>query len=275
VPGMEGRLPTEVIDAIFDHGDPLTQFINNRLSDDEVKSKATDIWNAAFEQDWAGDLNLLPQHGFPSILNGLSKVTSRSMHDRPCSIRPDLVDNNHALKVFLYNNPNYGKLAVAPSTELNPYDIRPIILADYTIDHWDPKGDKTTNLDTEEAKIAIIQNKLSYQLIQIPLRQCWMEDFQHLISIDPKNFVIMAIILGHLELVKRLVDEIKVVESDDFTEQEIVFCLHSLIASEFDDMLFFCCERFSSILRNMLPHIRGGLFLAALRSGKVQILDYF
>ncbi|KAJ3285582.1 hypothetical protein HDU76_008115, partial [Blyttiomyces sp. JEL0837] len=93
---MEGRLPTEIINVIFHHCDPLAQLLNNRFSESEIDdAKATSIWNEAFDQDWPGNLDLLPQHGFPSIRNGLGNVKSRSMYDRLCEIRPDLVDTNH------------------------------------------------------------------------------------------------------------------------------------------------------------------------------------
>ncbi|KAJ3285192.1 hypothetical protein HDU76_008171 [Blyttiomyces sp. JEL0837] len=123
-------------------------------------------------------------------------------------------------------------------------------------------------------KIQFIRNKLAHQLIQIPLRQCWMEEFEHLISIDRKNFALMAIILGHLELVKRLVDN-NVLEIETFTREEIIACLPELIRSGLDDMLFFCCERFSSTLGIMESGSRTPLFALAVRSGRVEILKYF
>ncbi|KAJ3281271.1 hypothetical protein HDU76_008962, partial [Blyttiomyces sp. JEL0837] len=122
-PAMDNKLPTELIDIIFtNHADILSQYLNNRLSDEEIKNRATDIWVETFDQDWTGDLQRLPQHGFPTIFNGLGKVKSRSMYKRLCILRPDLAGISDELTVLIHNNPWYGVF--------NQHDGRPILLLD-------------------------------------------------------------------------------------------------------------------------------------------------
>ncbi|KAJ3330021.1 hypothetical protein HDU76_006644 [Blyttiomyces sp. JEL0837] len=120
---MESRFPPEVINMVFNNCDPLTQLINNRLSESQIQSKATDIWNEAFEQDWAGDLKLLPANGFPTVLTGLCKMKSRTMYHRLCRLRPDLAGISDELKVFLHDTYWYGRFSFSP-------DFRPMVLLD-------------------------------------------------------------------------------------------------------------------------------------------------
>ncbi|KAJ3310366.1 hypothetical protein HDU76_003395, partial [Blyttiomyces sp. JEL0837] len=106
-------LPPETKESIWEHADVLTLYLNNRLTIDEIEEKATDIWTCAFEQDWKGDLNKLPSFGFPTADNALCKVTSRSMYERICNIRPHLRfdiygTSRDLIKVFLVNNLRYG-----------------------------------------------------------------------------------------------------------------------------------------------------------------------
>ncbi|KAJ3273157.1 hypothetical protein HDU76_010842, partial [Blyttiomyces sp. JEL0837] len=96
---METRLPTELIDIIFSqHADILTKYLNNSLSNEEIKNNATDIWIEAFNQDWEGDLQRLPADGLPTALTGLCTVKSRFMYDRLCKLRPDLTGISDDLK---------------------------------------------------------------------------------------------------------------------------------------------------------------------------------
>ncbi|KAJ3286812.1 hypothetical protein HDU76_007931, partial [Blyttiomyces sp. JEL0837] len=62
---MTEKLPPELLDMVFRHSDPLTKYLNNRFSNDEIKSQSANIWNEAFHQNWEGDLELLPKYGLP------------------------------------------------------------------------------------------------------------------------------------------------------------------------------------------------------------------
>jgi hypothetical protein len=65
------RIPHEVRESIFHNADPLTQYLNNHgdyrnhdlVKDSEYLSRM--VWISAFEQDWDGDLLLLPQKHLP------------------------------------------------------------------------------------------------------------------------------------------------------------------------------------------------------------------
>ncbi|KAJ3299452.1 hypothetical protein HDU76_006302 [Blyttiomyces sp. JEL0837] len=103
---MESKLPPE--------------YLNNKLNEEEIKSNATDIWNEAFDQDWSGDLQLLPKDGLPSALTGLCKVKSGLMYDRLNNLRPDLAGITDSLKVFIHANHRYGYFT--------DFDYRPIIV---------------------------------------------------------------------------------------------------------------------------------------------------
>ncbi|KAJ3412867.1 hypothetical protein HDV05_008803 [Chytridiales sp. JEL 0842] len=85
-------LPPETKNRIFSFCDVLTRYLNNLLPDDKnlEETVCNSIWKAAFELDWVGDLDDLPEDGFPNVFNGLKLVHSREMYKKLCNYKPKL-----------------------------------------------------------------------------------------------------------------------------------------------------------------------------------------
>ncbi|KAJ3286102.1 hypothetical protein HDU76_008025 [Blyttiomyces sp. JEL0837] len=163
--------PTGLIDIIFSkHADILTRYLNITLSNEEIENRASDIWNEAFDENWTGDLTLLPKDGLPTALTGLCTVESRSMYDRHCKLRPDLTGISDDLKVFLHNDYWYGRYARYPY-------YRPIILLD---DDEVPKPTDKSNSAYHVGDIfdSVISKRIAPSLIQIAMRHCWIDEFE-------------------------------------------------------------------------------------------------
>ncbi|KAJ3329287.1 hypothetical protein HDU76_008215 [Blyttiomyces sp. JEL0837] len=65
-------IPTEIQHQILNDADLLTKYLHNLLPDEQITSKvAHEIWIAAVEYNFVGDLSLLPNNGMPDITNGL------------------------------------------------------------------------------------------------------------------------------------------------------------------------------------------------------------
>jgi hypothetical protein len=89
------HLPNDLKRNVFDQADPLTQYLNDYgsyqhhlVNQPNNQHLAIEIWRAAFEQDWDGDIAVLPRTCLPHIHNGLDLVKSRRMYDRLCSLFP-------------------------------------------------------------------------------------------------------------------------------------------------------------------------------------------
>ncbi|KAJ3310377.1 hypothetical protein HDU76_003391, partial [Blyttiomyces sp. JEL0837] len=86
------RLPAEIKSIIIRTSDPLTRFINNDLTEQDIKLHDIEIWKVAFENDYDGDLGQLPQEHLPNIHNGLKLVHSRNI---------DLFESFHKLLLHI------------------------------------------------------------------------------------------------------------------------------------------------------------------------------
>ncbi|KAJ3305676.1 hypothetical protein HDU76_004972 [Blyttiomyces sp. JEL0837] len=78
------KLPPEVQSIIIEHANPLTWFINDLFTKEEVAKFSEEIWRETLRIDWPGNLSRLPKDGFPTIKTGLGLVTSRTMYRRLC-----------------------------------------------------------------------------------------------------------------------------------------------------------------------------------------------
>ncbi|KAJ3266453.1 hypothetical protein HDU76_011928, partial [Blyttiomyces sp. JEL0837] len=56
----------------------------------------------------------------------------------------------------------------------------------------------------------------------IPMRNCWMDELEDMISTNPDNLALMAIGLGHLDLLKRLVDHMNLVNLNNLVYKELL-----------------------------------------------------
>ncbi|KAJ3279305.1 hypothetical protein HDU76_009551, partial [Blyttiomyces sp. JEL0837] len=199
---MDKWLPTELIDLIFENTDILTKYLNNRFNITEVKAKGNDIWSEAFRQDWAGNLHLLPQDGLPTALTGLCNVKSRSMYERLCQHRPDLAGIPDSIKIYLRYNNQYGYFSA--------YDHRPILLAE------DDEIDIVLSTSLPYYRQQVYENVLSTSLIQIAMRQCWFKDLEPLIKINHKRLFLLAIKMGHEDLVMKMIQDWGLVSLDEW-----------------------------------------------------------
>ncbi|KAJ3316623.1 hypothetical protein HDU76_001665 [Blyttiomyces sp. JEL0837] len=89
-PSPWDTLPTDTKKKLLQNASLLTRYLNNILTDDEIKFHENEIWNEAFKMNWDGDLALLPADHLPSIRTGLANVTDKEMYYRFCALRPDL-----------------------------------------------------------------------------------------------------------------------------------------------------------------------------------------
>ncbi|KAJ3316875.1 hypothetical protein HDU76_001503, partial [Blyttiomyces sp. JEL0837] len=208
----DDRLPTEIKDAIFAETDILTRYLNGLLTEDDIENNATEIYCEAFRQDWDGDLSLLPQdQGFPKMdEDGLLLIRSRSMYQRVCQIQPDLSIDNPKMKqrfdVFCLDHPRYGYF-VGRGAEVQ-------FLVDkedeYILDSLDPNT--TLFRDGWSPYINNPIESMKPCLLQIALRNCWIDLLEPWISMNPRNMALMALGLRHLDLLVYLVDTVKLVD---------------------------------------------------------------
>ncbi|KAJ3414552.1 hypothetical protein HDV05_006466 [Chytridiales sp. JEL 0842] len=104
-------LPVELKSRIFKFTGPLTRYLNRDITHPPpTDQESTEIWLAAFELDWKGDLTKLPFNGFPDVFNGLCNVQSREMYDNLCRTMPDLCFEGSMNDILLVcNRLNKGK----------------------------------------------------------------------------------------------------------------------------------------------------------------------
>ncbi|KAJ3288161.1 hypothetical protein HDU76_007725, partial [Blyttiomyces sp. JEL0837] len=260
---MENRLPAEVIDLVYENTDILTKYLNNRLTNTEIETQGNDIWSEAFRQDWQGDLNLLPQDGFPTALTGLCNVQTRSMYERLCQHRPDLAGISDSFKVYLRADTRYGYFSKS--------DHRPIVLLDDDDDVEIGLGTPLVNYEKP-----VYEDVLSKPVIQIAMRQCWIEDLQPLIKMNRNRLFLLALKMRHDELAMKLVKDwgIVVVGNimvDDFVEcmEEIGKCGHLRLLMHLNSqnvMYWNLSHPGDSVMRRIIK--------GAMETGQLAILRY-
>ncbi|KAJ3414770.1 hypothetical protein HDV05_006109 [Chytridiales sp. JEL 0842] len=207
---LRQKLPTELVDHIFSFADPLTLYLNNRLSSSN-ETVNTSVWKIAFETSWEGDLNLLPSTGFPNADQGLCTVHSRELYSRLCIFRPEYTEN-------------VPTRFISPETGL-PYIKQPFLRAD---NKWNaihpPKKTTATGGSARTAllgatKVPGVQDyqtffakEFEYRLLQIPMRNGWWDLFPGLTWVKEHVQVLgrIAVRFGHWKLLKYLAAELAI-----------------------------------------------------------------
>ncbi|KAJ3317815.1 hypothetical protein HDU76_001044 [Blyttiomyces sp. JEL0837] len=175
-------LPIEIKEQIFNFTDIPTRFINNQpVSKSEIYSKAQDIWVAVINSNWDGDLTVLPDDMFPTILNGLEQIASKEGYQRVCQLRPKLAGLEYLQQVF--DDDHYWN-----ALNEKPYHYNESVFDDSRIDH-------TENIP-----------KL---FIHIPMRQYWKKELMEILS-KADNLKLLFVVgsCGHFELFQDLYNEI-------------------------------------------------------------------
>ncbi|KAJ3334036.1 hypothetical protein HDU76_012566 [Blyttiomyces sp. JEL0837] len=227
------RSPEEIKANIFSYCDPLTLHLNGRLvlSKDHRKHQRilTEVWTTAFEIGWEGDLKLLPMDGFPNAWNGLCKVTSRSLYERLRILRPDLDHQvpglaRDMINIFVNNDPAFGHITnishscysdcPIPDTTSRPI---PITYVDED-DMLSPKvnGCGFIPLEGQYQMVKCLESLL----INIPMRMGWKDIVKSYARKNPKIMVIIGALMNHLELLKVIVEDMKLIDSLDLVDLE-------------------------------------------------------
>ncbi|KAJ3334038.1 hypothetical protein HDU76_012568 [Blyttiomyces sp. JEL0837] len=218
-------LPQEIKDGIFSFCDPLTLHLNERLplsgeNQQTDRHNAKEIWIAACETGWTGDLKTLPTIGFPRQLDDLSKVTSRGFYERLRQHRPDLDFQvpgaaKDLIDIYVKNDISYGLIGFEVDRPI------PIKLRD---DDDDIKASGSAECGPESTIITIngvlsqkIQAVFESALVNIPLRMCWMDLIEPYIRENPIMMAIFAITMNHFQLLKTIVEDIKLVDMADIS----------------------------------------------------------
>ncbi|KAJ3268503.1 hypothetical protein HDU76_011414, partial [Blyttiomyces sp. JEL0837] len=162
----------------MNHTDIATRFINNQpLTESEIEEKAHEIWRTVINTNsWDLDLSILPKDKFPTILNGVNKVNRIDAYHQLYKMRPDLAGIDHLQTLIKSSN------------------------------FWNILG-----LDYREDSFSfndIHQNEIPKLLINIPMRQFWMDELTELDNLDQRALFVIAGSCGHLELFQHLYKKI-------------------------------------------------------------------
>ncbi|KAJ3298319.1 hypothetical protein HDU76_006477, partial [Blyttiomyces sp. JEL0837] len=175
------NLPIEIKDQIFNESDIPTRFINNRLlAESEIKDNAHDIWMLVIKTNWKGDISMLPEDAFPTILDILGQVKpiSKDIYRRICDIRSNLTSTEYLEQVF--DDPECWR----------GYDIEhSAYYQDMFLDHQ--------------------QDTVAKLPIHIPMRYFWKNELEYLLNnLDKLKLFFVAGSGGHFQLFQHLYNEI-------------------------------------------------------------------
>ncbi|KAJ1562969.1 hypothetical protein HK405_005017 [Cladochytrium tenue] len=116
-------------------------------------------------------------------------MRSRRMYDSLKFIRPDLADNT-PLRIFVVNSSGYGNLVKCLYS--------PVVL----VDEDDPRD------NDEPCKysgvLASKESSLSRLLIQVAMRNCWMDELAPFLAVSPSQVAVAAVLYGHANLLRLL-----------------------------------------------------------------------
>ncbi|KAJ1549264.1 hypothetical protein HK405_006852, partial [Cladochytrium tenue] len=185
-------LPLEVRQLVLKHSSLLTRRLHSFLTPVETWLYAKDIWIEAISNDWSGDLAMLPHPNWavPTALTGLCTMKSRSIYDRLKLLRPDLADTT-ALHVFVQNNSAYGNLT-------NHWS--PILLLDSDAEPTEQGGPCDMGRSDLSNDKASGVSCLSRLLIQVAMRNCWIDELQPFLDISSAQVAVAAVLFGHADL---------------------------------------------------------------------------
>ncbi|KAJ3281607.1 hypothetical protein HDU76_008893, partial [Blyttiomyces sp. JEL0837] len=185
------RLPPELKRMVLNNCDLLTQFLNNNLTDDQIEKLAVEIWNVAIKTNYAGDLSKLPSSGFPTIANGLGKVSSKKFYRRLCKLRPDLAGTDKLQNFFDEANWDWAGCGECDCD------------SDCADHEYDPHHDDSE--DFEEWSKSLTE--MDDLLIHIPLRRGWSDEISS-IKLDCTFYEVKLFIFagfrGHGKLFNKL-----------------------------------------------------------------------
>ncbi|KAJ3320654.1 hypothetical protein HDU76_000256 [Blyttiomyces sp. JEL0837] len=187
------------------------------LTPEQVSYLANKLWNEVIESDWQGDLSILPAHGFPTAKTGLCKVKTRSMYDRLAALRPQRACTD-AMKVLVHDDNRFGYfdlcqpvIRVSNSEEDQDMDKRFYgKVGEPLFDHGtDWKGiEYALEWNQKQSEHSIsrrweeINDAFSRLLVQIRMRQCWMDIIGPYVRKHPTNVATIAVMFGHFDLLK-------------------------------------------------------------------------
>ncbi|KAJ3286317.1 hypothetical protein HDU76_007992, partial [Blyttiomyces sp. JEL0837] len=177
-------------------------YLNNRLSEEQINQHAHQIWILAIKFNYTEDLTLLPT-SLPNVRNGLADVSSRDFYQRLCNLRPDLAGTNIVTELinakFLWGwlQPNY----------------RPDVLEEDPFDGFSIFFEVVTR---RVAAPMMIHKELISMLLHIPLRQYWTDDpsFIEFCKLDKIEVFVIAGCFGHVKLFYQLLDELMSLPED-------------------------------------------------------------
>ncbi|KAJ3305766.1 hypothetical protein HDU76_004951 [Blyttiomyces sp. JEL0837] len=119
----------------------------------------------------------------------------------------------------------------------------------------------------------VLKNKIASSLIQIAMRQCWMEDFELALQFNPTKTGVIALIFGHLDLAWKLINDLKVFDVNAMSDGDVFTCLVAIGQQgkfEFLKLLEDRRQNWDDILRDNLSM----LLALAMEYGQVHILRY-
>ncbi|KAJ3292673.1 hypothetical protein HDU76_007141 [Blyttiomyces sp. JEL0837] len=215
-------LPVEIREQIFKQTDIPTRFLNNQpLTDDEIRRYAPGIWITIVKTNsWDLDLtNLTNQSKYhsPTIVNGLDQITSRDQYYEFSKRRSD-VSGVEPLRSALNDDGFWMQL----------HNV----------------GDK---YNCSQIHMMLIPKLL----INIPMRQYWMDELEALNDLDQLKVFFVAGSCGHLELFQHLYNKL-------FTDQTTfnnIITSESLSPTIFSALLYFAAERgYKNIIEFMVTN---------------------
>ncbi|KAJ3315075.1 hypothetical protein HDU76_002277 [Blyttiomyces sp. JEL0837] len=201
---LDHYCPKEIYTAIFDFAGPLTKFLNNHYTIDEIDALATDIWNDAIHINWQGDFNLLPLHGFPNVKSSLCRhPITRSMYDRLSSFKPERSSMN-AIKVLVKDDKRVGffdgtwNVVVRISeNDQDTKEYNELFGGEFIRQGlFEPAG---TDWHFIEDTI------FGDLLVHIPLRFCWMDVVEPFVKANPLHMASLAIMFDHFDLLQIII----------------------------------------------------------------------
>ncbi|KAJ3331837.1 hypothetical protein HDU76_002085 [Blyttiomyces sp. JEL0837] len=224
-------IPTKVKQRILSHTDPLTRYLNNDLTGEEVDKYGSEIWRIAIETESDGDLiNLAAKH-FPTIKTGLDLVKSKEMYIRLCTIRPDLLLTGHLQNM-----------------------VRPMQWA------WKVKSRYSLN-SMLQFHLERLVDALSNLLIHIPLREEWLEMIPVLLKNDKVILFCIAACFGHGRLLRSLLKDKYLQNHNDLPLAATISLKYSIKLrydyAGYDDALFFAAANGHAEVVKLLLSVDG------------------
>ncbi|KAJ3328388.1 hypothetical protein HDU76_010056, partial [Blyttiomyces sp. JEL0837] len=175
------KVPAEIQSSIVKFSGPFTWFINGTLTEDEIKKYKDAIWIEALSINWEGDLTLLPPDPI-IIYDELAIVTSRTLYENLGALKPEWKD-----------------------------------LDEIQNDFKDATKWKWSEFESDDFHLAAQQDlffqnvlyKLQQRLIQIPLRNLWMEEIPDWMKQDKQKLFCLAACFNHYKLLQMMLVELQ------------------------------------------------------------------